>query len=57
MLRFNCLQPPLDNAASAGLQAVDQREFLSAYSSDDSILRAGVGRVPAGRAEGQSGKK
>ena len=45
VLRFNCLQPPFANAdlRRAVLGAIDQREFMSAFSSDASIWRVKAG--------------
>jgi peptide/nickel transport system substrate-binding protein len=45
VLRFNALQPPFNNPAirRAVLRAIDQTEMLSAYSSDPSLWRAGMG--------------
>jgi peptide/nickel transport system substrate-binding protein len=50
ILRFNCLQPPFDNPELRRivLHAVDQRDVLMAYSSDETILRPGVGVFPFG---------
>ena len=50
ILRFNCLTPPFDDARMRRvvLAAVDQREVLAAYASDDTILRPGVGVFPFG---------
>ncbi|MBV8427716.1 MAG: ABC transporter substrate-binding protein [Hyphomicrobiales bacterium] len=50
VLRFNCLNPPFDDARLRRivLEAVDQREVLAAYASDETILRAGVGVFPFG---------
>lgn len=46
VIRFNCLQAPFDNPGvrKAVLEAVDQREFMSAFSSDPSLwhVKAGV---------------
>lgn len=43
ILRFNTLHPPFDNVAvrRAVLSAVNQREFLSAFSGDDTLWQAG----------------
>ncbi len=45
VLRFNCIQPPFNNAdvRRAVLGAVHEAEFLAAYSSDTSLQRTGVG--------------
>lgn len=45
ILRFNHLLPPFDNAAirRAVLSAVDQREFMAAFSDDAANVRTGVG--------------
>jgi peptide/nickel transport system substrate-binding protein len=50
ILRFNCLRPPFDDARlrRVVLEAVDQREVLTAYASDETILRPGVGVFPFG---------
>ena len=50
ILRFNCLRPPFDDARlrRVVLEAVDQREVLAAYASDETILRPGVGVFPFG---------
>ncbi len=50
ILRFNCLQPPFDNVALRRLvlQAVDQSDVMTAYSSDTAIVHAGVGAFPIG---------
>ena len=44
-LRFNCIHPPFDNAGirRAVLGAVDQAEFLAAFSSDATLQRSPVG--------------
>ena len=48
ILRFNCLIPPFDNQAlrRAVLRAVDQTEFMSAYSTDPSLWRVPMGLFP-----------
>ena len=45
VLRFNCIQPPFDNAGvrKAVLSAVSQADFLAAFSSDTSLQRHPVG--------------
>jgi peptide/nickel transport system substrate-binding protein len=45
ILRFNCIQPPLDNAAvrRAVLRAADQTQFMQAYSEDSSIWKVKLG--------------
>ena len=45
ILRFNSLLPPFDNPAirRAVLSAVNQAEFLAAFSDDPANVRAGVG--------------
>ena len=45
ILRFNSLHPPFNNAAirRAVLSAVNQAEFLQAFSEDPANVRAGVG--------------
>jgi peptide/nickel transport system substrate-binding protein len=50
ILRFNCLRPPFDDVRirRVVLAAVDQREVLTAYASDQTILRPGVGVFPFG---------
>ena len=50
ILRFNCLRPPFDDVRirRVVLGAVDQRDVLTAYASDETILRPGVGVFPFG---------
>lgn len=50
ILRFNCLIPPFDNEKlrRAVLRAVDQREFMRAYSSDTSLWHTGMGVYTGG---------
>ncbi len=50
VLRFNCLQPPFANAGlrRAVLHAVDQTEFMSAFSSDPSVWRVKAGAFTPG---------
>jgi peptide/nickel transport system substrate-binding protein len=45
ILRFNCIQPPFDNVAlrRAVLRAVDQSEFMQAYSSDPDTWNVKLG--------------
>ncbi|MDJ0388564.1 ABC transporter substrate-binding protein [Roseomonas sp. E05] len=45
ILRFNCIQPPFDNVAlrRAVLGAVDQSEFMQAYSSDPETWHVKLG--------------
>jgi peptide/nickel transport system substrate-binding protein len=45
ILRFNCIQPPFDNVAlrRAVLSAVDQAEFMQAYSSDPETWNVKLG--------------
>ena len=45
IIRFNCIQPPFDNAAlrRAVLGAVDQAELMQAYSDDASMWRVKLG--------------
>jgi peptide/nickel transport system substrate-binding protein len=45
ILRFNCIQPPFDNVAlrRAVLGAVDQSQFMQAYSSDPATWRVKLG--------------
>ena len=45
VLRFNCIQPPFDNAGirRAVLSATSQAEFLAAFSNDTSLQRHPVG--------------
>ena len=55
VLRFNCIQPPFDNAdiRRAVLSAVDQAEFLAAFSSDTSLQRHPVGAFCPGNPDGE----
>ena len=48
ILRLNCIIPPFDNEKlrRAVLRAIDQTEFMSAYSTDSSLWRAPVGIWP-----------
>ena len=50
VLRFNCLHPPFDNAAirRAVLSALNQQEFLQAFSDDASLWRTPAGAFPPG---------
>ncbi len=50
ILRFNTLIPPFDNEKlrRAVLRAVDQREFMRAYSDDAALWRTGVGVFTGG---------
>lgn len=50
ILRFNCLIPPFDNEKlrRAVLRAVDQTEFMRAYSNDTSLWRTGMGVFTGG---------
>jgi peptide/nickel transport system substrate-binding protein len=46
IMRFNCLYPPLDNAAIRRivLSAIDQREFMQAVAgADPELIRTGIG--------------
>jgi peptide/nickel transport system substrate-binding protein len=50
ILRFNCLIPPFDNEKlrRAVLRAVDQTEFMRAYSNDSSLWHTGMGVFTGG---------
>ena len=50
VLRFNCLQPPFDNAEirRAVMDAAAQDEFMQAFSSDHTMWRDGVGLFTPG---------
>jgi peptide/nickel transport system substrate-binding protein len=50
ILRFNCLIPPFDNQKlrRAVLRAVDQTEFMNAYSADESLWHVNMGLFPVG---------
>lgn len=50
VLRFNCLQPPFDNAAirTAVMLAASQTEFMQAVTEDSSMWRVPLGLFPPG---------
>ncbi len=50
ILRFNCLQPPFSNAGirRAALAVARQREFMEAFSSDETTWRDGMGLFTPG---------
>ena len=50
ILRFNCIIPPFDNEKlrRAVLRAVDQTEFMSAYSTDSTLWHVPIGLFPFG---------